>query len=200
MFLSSHQADPNRQHGGGHLSWRAWRAGRAGQVSENSVPLNPMVLLIIIPFLNGYFIGNIPYFQTNPHESTIMFRVFLCCQKWPGSPAKSQQPNSGYVRKLDHQTPFGMEMWSIFTTSNSHQQVADERNPNSLSLAVYCQQNQPEIQQRIWCWDDSPQQHLEWYQWYRWEATNLGRIWCGASEVSVEMVILPQTHLVTKAK
>ena len=35
-------------------------------VSENSVPLNPMVLLIIIPFLNGYFIGNIPYFQTNP--------------------------------------------------------------------------------------------------------------------------------------
>ena len=28
-------------------------------VSENSVSLNPMVLLIIIPFLNGYFIGNI---------------------------------------------------------------------------------------------------------------------------------------------
>ena len=26
-----------------------------------SVPLKPMVLLIIIPFLNGYFIGNIPY-------------------------------------------------------------------------------------------------------------------------------------------
>ena len=25
-----------------------------------------MVLLIIIPFLNGYFIGGIPYFQTNP--------------------------------------------------------------------------------------------------------------------------------------
>ena len=32
-------------------------------VSENSVPLNPMVCLIIIPFLNGYFIGNIPYFH-----------------------------------------------------------------------------------------------------------------------------------------
>ena len=27
-------------------------------VSENSVPLNPMVLLIIIPMKNGYFIGN----------------------------------------------------------------------------------------------------------------------------------------------
>ena len=38
-------------------------------VSENSVPLNPMVLLIIIPMKNGYFIGNIPYFQTNPDKS-----------------------------------------------------------------------------------------------------------------------------------
>ena len=31
-------------------------------------PFYPMVLLIIIPILNGYFIGNIPYFQTNPYE------------------------------------------------------------------------------------------------------------------------------------
>ena len=29
-----------------------------------------MVLLIIIPFLNCYFIGNIPYFQTNPDGKT----------------------------------------------------------------------------------------------------------------------------------
>ena len=37
-------------------------------VSENRlVPLNPMVLLIIIPMKNGYFIGNIPHFQTNPN-------------------------------------------------------------------------------------------------------------------------------------
>ena len=37
-------------------------------VSENRlVPLNPMVLLIIIPFLNGYFIGNInPTFSDKP--------------------------------------------------------------------------------------------------------------------------------------
>ena len=34
-------------------------------------PLNPMVLLIIIPIKNGYFIGNIPYFQTNPHSSVV---------------------------------------------------------------------------------------------------------------------------------
>ena len=42
-------------------------------LSENSVPLNPMVLLIIIPFLNGYFIGNInPTFSvTNPYSDQI---------------------------------------------------------------------------------------------------------------------------------
>ena len=36
-------------------------------VSENSVPLNPMVLLIIIPFLNGNFIGNIPNIFRQTH-------------------------------------------------------------------------------------------------------------------------------------
>ena len=42
-------------------------------VSENSVPLNPMVLLIIIPMKNGYFIGNInPTFSgPNPHELSL---------------------------------------------------------------------------------------------------------------------------------
>ena len=38
-----------------------------GFVWKCCVPLNPMVLLIIIPMKNGYFIGNIPYFQTNPY-------------------------------------------------------------------------------------------------------------------------------------
>ena len=39
-------------------------------LSENVVyPIFPMVLLIIIPFLNGYFIGGIPHFQTYPHWS-----------------------------------------------------------------------------------------------------------------------------------
>ena len=35
-----------------------------------------MVLLIIIPFLNGYFIGNIPYFQTNSYQ---VIPSFLQC-------------------------------------------------------------------------------------------------------------------------
>ena len=34
-----------------------------------STPLYPMVLLIIIPMKNCYFIGNIPHFQTNPNIS-----------------------------------------------------------------------------------------------------------------------------------
>ena len=35
-------------------------------VSENRLnPQKTMVLLIIIPMKNNYFIGNIPYFQTN---------------------------------------------------------------------------------------------------------------------------------------
>ena len=36
-------------------------------VSENSVPLNPMVLLVIIPMKNGYFIGNIPNIFRQTH-------------------------------------------------------------------------------------------------------------------------------------
>ena len=39
----------------GSLGFKKLQVG----VSENSVPLNPMVLLIIIPMKNGYFIGNI---------------------------------------------------------------------------------------------------------------------------------------------
>ena len=42
-----------------------------GCVWKCCVPLNPMVLLIIIPMKNGYFIGNIPYFQTNPNREHI---------------------------------------------------------------------------------------------------------------------------------
>ena len=51
---------------GSHLKERRWEArGPYGCVWKWLVPLNAMVLLIIIPCLNGYFIGNIPYFQTN---------------------------------------------------------------------------------------------------------------------------------------
>ena len=49
-----------------------------GFVWKCRVPLNPMVLLIIIPFLNGYFFGNILYFQTNPYweESSQVTFIF----------------------------------------------------------------------------------------------------------------------------
>ena len=50
-------------------------------VSENSVPLNPMVLLIIIPMKNGYFIGKInPTFSgPNPYGHSPDSRV---SKKW----------------------------------------------------------------------------------------------------------------------
>ena len=52
-------------------------------VSENSVPLNPMVLLIIIPFLNGYFIGNInPTFSDKP---TWFSEGIFGCHVFPGT-------------------------------------------------------------------------------------------------------------------
>ena len=48
-------------------------------MSENSVPLNPMVLLIIIPFLNGYFIGNInPTFSDKPTGYLVANFARLC--------------------------------------------------------------------------------------------------------------------------
>ena len=49
-----------------------------GCVWKCCVPLKPMVLLIIIPFLNGYFIGNIPYFQTNPDIITDSIDIIRC--------------------------------------------------------------------------------------------------------------------------
>ena len=36
-------------------------------------PLYPMVFMIIIPFLNGYFIGGIPHFQTYPYCYSLFF-------------------------------------------------------------------------------------------------------------------------------
>ena len=53
------------------FAWARIPEKHAG-LSENwLVPLNPMVLLIIIPFLNGYFIGNInPTFSDKPMSSS----------------------------------------------------------------------------------------------------------------------------------
>ena len=41
-------------------------------LSENSVPLNPVWLMIIIPMKNGYFIGNIPNIFRHTHMSAWM--------------------------------------------------------------------------------------------------------------------------------
>ena len=54
-----------------------------------STPFYPMVLLIIIPFLNGYFIGNIPYFQTNPY---VHFQKNCLWKATSGRPIPWSQP------------------------------------------------------------------------------------------------------------
>ena len=40
--------------------WILWECLNHMGLSENSEPLHPMVLLIIIPIFYGYFIGGIP--------------------------------------------------------------------------------------------------------------------------------------------
>ena len=48
-------------------------------VSENSVPLNPMVLLIIIPMKNGYFIGNINPTFSGPNPYMLIEKDDFSC-------------------------------------------------------------------------------------------------------------------------
>ena len=54
-------------------TWRhvKWKLGNTWRLSENSVPLNPMVLLISIPMKNGYFIGNIPNIFRQTHMAVV---------------------------------------------------------------------------------------------------------------------------------
>ena len=60
-------------------------------ISENSVPLHPMVLLIIIPFLNGYFIGGIPHFQTYPIKETNFINQLLIAGWWYTYPSEEYE-------------------------------------------------------------------------------------------------------------
>ena len=61
-------------------------------LSENRVPLHPMVLLIMIPMKNGYFIGGIPHFQTSPNQ---------------GDPSEAQCSAARYCRDPLIPPPFG---------------------------------------------------------------------------------------------
>ena len=79
-------------------------------VSENSVPLNPMVLLIIIPMKNGYFIGNIPS----------IFRQTQINRRWvpAGGPSRlgpqKKSPKNRKIRWRDRGTScYG---WLMYTT------------------------------------------------------------------------------------
>ena len=58
------------QREGAKLMGQLWKIDKHGYVACLKMlctPLKPMVLLIIIPFLNGYFIGNIPNIFRQTH-------------------------------------------------------------------------------------------------------------------------------------
>ena len=65
-------------------------------LSENSVPLHPMVLLIIIPTIHGYFIGGIPHFQT-----------YLCTCNYPVLSFFGVKNNHQTTWQLDQATTAG---------------------------------------------------------------------------------------------
>jgi len=64
-------------------------------VSENSVPLNPMVNdhNESLSLLNGYFIGNIPYFQTNPYVFLYRNR-----QDWRSPPSSLEEVTAVFAK------------------------------------------------------------------------------------------------------
>ena len=78
-----------------------------------------MVFMIIIPFLNGYFIGNIPYFQTNPFMGYFIFAGNGIISESPknqagGQPKKKSSSNDGiystvWVASLKGWLLLGME-------------------------------------------------------------------------------------------
>ena len=98
-----------------------------------------MVLLIIIPFFNGYFIGNIPYFQTNPYDEqnldpspiicssphcfmTTAIRAmrsaacwpWFAAEKWLGVYASVMKKPSPYLRYTGHMSPWGNIKWTLY--------------------------------------------------------------------------------------
>ena len=88
-------------------------------LSENSVPLNPMVLLIIIPIFNGYFIGNIP----NIFRQTHIFIMFngKIHYKWPFSIANYVKLPEGMMDVTivnGGDEPFYVPAFSMFLRSH----------------------------------------------------------------------------------
>ena len=86
-------------------------------VSENSVPLNPMVLLIIIPIKMAISLGILTqHFQTNPYKSpflmgksTISMAIFHCYIVNIPSPCE----NPHYNALVGHEHPFSPLLWNF---------------------------------------------------------------------------------------
>ena len=77
-------------------------------LSENSVPHCTQWLMIIIPMKNGYFIGNIPYFQTNPYGnddhqfgvSPSLSDTFILFHFLVGLAEQTKQKKMGWLNSL----------------------------------------------------------------------------------------------------
>jgi hypothetical protein len=91
-------------------------------------PINPMVLLIIIPIFYGYLFGNIAYFQTNPYiEHTSIadwdglshfswwFFLHLCLKMLRN--VKTSEKTTRSVRTLGLRT-LKIPPWHIFSHNN----------------------------------------------------------------------------------
>ena len=117
-------------------------------------PKNPMVLLIIIPFLNGYFIGGIPHFQTYPNQKVnfeSMFRSYVSLLEGTAKAPFHQTRDYGLDPSLHHHPdhhhfgdPYIFNLhdlplvdggWAVWRTLHCLNQVPISRTP-TVSLGV----------------------------------------------------------------
>ena len=92
-----------------------------------------MVFMIIIPITNGYFIGDIPYFQTNPYDIWVCLKMVF--QEWCHG---------------GHMTIFHGDFWgSPFLTSDFTGRLETEMRPGKNAGRNEGPYHR-EITQRIW--------------------------------------------------
>ena len=93
-----------------------------------------MVLLIIIPFLNGYFIGNIPYFQTNPYIAIALqkkwYWAYTIRSHPPGLPEMILIRIAGWSLCLPQQTIFCRKSIAMVMISSTSTLVACWKPPD----------------------------------------------------------------------
>ena len=104
-----------------------------------------MVLLIIIPMINGYFIGNIPYFQTSPYPEKIEEAASQIKKQSNEKLVKSWNrnlllPNSGTKRGRGPSKPlfpgFKVLVWQHLAMYNWHKLAQLGQEVNNFHMAL----------------------------------------------------------------